>query len=182
MDPGGEVPADAVRAAFLSLQFARRTLVGQRLVVGIFPESDPKKIEVALTGQTGIDMGRLRVVTREAQSAAHDESTISFVHVREAQNSNDFSDDMTHGQGMMTDSGGTSVPGTGSRGPSLGSLTRHGGGVNYLAGVKIPGDQIDNFNDAIRAGRVVVLYDANDDDAAALAGFNAAGLRNVKAF
>jgi len=29
---------------------------------------------------------------------------------------------------------------------------------------------------------VVVLYDANDDDAAALAGFNAAGLRNVKAF
>uniref|UniRef100_E6QHI3 Uncharacterized protein n=1 Tax=mine drainage metagenome TaxID=410659 RepID=E6QHI3_9ZZZZ len=182
MDPGGEVPADAVRAAFLSLQFARRTLVGQRLVVGIYPESDPKKIEEALTGQTGIDIGRLRVVTRDAQSAAHDESTISFVHVREAQNSNDFSDDMTHGQGMMTDSGGTGVPGGNSRGPSLGSLSNRGSAINYLAGVKIPGDQIDNFNDAIGAGRVVFLYDANEDDAAAVAGFNAAGLRNVKAF
>ena len=157
--------------------------MGQRLIVGIYPESDPKKIEAALTGQTGIDMGRLRVVTRDAQSADHDESTISFVHVREAQNSNDFSDDMTHGQGMMTDSGGTGVPGGNSRGPSLGSLSNRGSAVNYLAGVKIPGDQIDNFNDAIGAGRVVVLYDASDEAAAdAVSTFCSAGFRNVKAF
>lgn len=156
--------------------------MGQRLVVGIYPESDPKKIEAALSGQTGIDMGRLRVVTRDAKTEAHDESALSFVHVREAQNSNDFSDDMTHGQGMMTDSGGTGVPGSGSRGPSLGSLSNRGSAVNYLVGVKIPGDQIDNFNDAIEAGRLVALYDASDDHEAALTTFTSAGFRNVKAF
>jgi len=153
----------------------------QRVVVGILPESDPKALEERFS-QAGIDMSKLRVFTKAAQTAAHDESVITFVHVAEAMNSNDFSDDLTHGTGLMSDSGGTGVPGL-SGGPSLSGL-HASRSPNYLAGMPIPADQIDNYNDAVENGRIVVIrtLDAGDDPNTVAEKFKAAGLRNVKAF
>ncbi|HUY11153.1 MAG TPA: hypothetical protein VMV73_02730 [Candidatus Dormibacteraeota bacterium] len=140
------------------------------------------KIAAALSGQAGIDTARLRIATRDPKSPAHEASTLSFMHVAQMQHSNDFSDDLTHGLGVMADDGGTRVPGMESSGPGLGAFSEQGSEVNYLAGTRIPEDEIDNFNDAIDAGHLVALYDANGDHEAALATFTAAGLRNVKAF
>ncbi len=154
-----------------------------QLVTGIFPSSDVSELERALGVSAALDQSKLSVITSNARTQAHDDSFLNFVHVAEYLQEDTIVDGMTHGQGMMTDSGGTGVPGGNSRGPSLGSLSNRGSAVNYLAGVKIPGDQIDNFNDAIGAGRVVVLYDANDEAAAdAVSTFCSAGFRNVKAF
>ncbi len=153
--------------------------MAQRLVTGIYSESDPKALESALTAQN-VDLNRLRVVTRNAQSSGHALSTIDFVDVVTAMDYNSFSDDMTHGMGILGDSGGTGVPGLTS---SAASMVGARGPANYLAAFPIPPDQIDNYNDAIASGRSVVTCLATDDEVAGLQeAFRAAGLRNVKAF
>jgi hypothetical protein len=155
-----------------------------KLVTGIFPDCDPQVIEGALKDKPGVVVGRLKVVTKAAPSRETEESAISFMHVAEMQSSNDFSDDMTHGTGMISDSGGTAVPGMGAGGtkPSLRDF-RHGSAADYLVGFAIPSDQVDNYNDAVEDGRCVVAYEASDDEVDKVAGaFKAAGVRNVRAF
>ena len=151
------------------------------LVTGILATCDPQEIARALSAQN-IDPGTVKVVTKDAPSQAHDDSIIDFIYVAQAQEANDFSDDMTHGTGMMSDSGGTGVPGIGGRSASLSSIaSSHGDRLNFLSAFAIPRDQIENYNDAITDGRCVVVCQTSD--AATVAdSFRAAGLRNVKTF
>ncbi len=96
--------------------------------------------------------------------------------------SNSLSDDMTKGLGIMGDSGGTGVP-MGRSSASLGSFNSRADSANYLAGLAIPSDEIDNFNGAIEAGRSVVAYpDAGADADKIASAFKSAGLRNVRVY
>ncbi|HVS45277.1 MAG TPA: hypothetical protein VMS32_01280 [Verrucomicrobiae bacterium] len=152
------------------------------LVTGILATCDPQEIQQALAAQN-IDASTVRVVTKAAPSQEHTDSIIDFVFVAQSMESNDFSDDMTHGTGMMSDSGGTNVPGIGGRSASLSSLS--GGRTDrfdYLGGFAIPSDQIENYNDAIGDGRCVVLCQTDGDAAKIADSFRAAGLRNVRTF
>jgi len=154
--------------------------VAAGLVVGIFPQSDAKALESALSAQQ-IDLSKVKVVSGGA--ADTEESALEFIDVVEDMESNSLSDDMTRGLGIMGDSGGTSVPGIGGRQAKLGSFSHPGGSSRYLGGFAIPPDEVNNFDQAVAEGRAVVLYpDAGADAQAVATAFRAAGLRNVRAY
>jgi hypothetical protein len=157
--------------------------VAQGLVVGIFPQSDPKVLESALSAQH-IDLSKVKVVSGAATDT--ESSALEFLDVVTDMESNSLADDMTKGMGIMGDSGGTGVPGIGGGGgrqATLGSFSHQGGASRYLSGVGIPPDEVDNFDQAVADGRSVVLYpDAGTDAQAIATAFRAAGLRNVRAY
>ncbi len=150
------------------------------LVVGIFPQSDPKALESALSGQQ-IDLSKIKVVSSSDEDTSS--SPLEFIDVVNDMETNSLSDDMTHGMGIMGDAGGTGVPGVGGHRTQLNSLSSRGGARSYLAGFAIPLDEVDNFDGAVAEGRSVVLYpDAGTDAQAVAAAFRAAGLRNVRSY
>jgi hypothetical protein len=156
--------------------------VSQGLVVGIFATSDPAAIQSALSGAQ-IDANRVKVIRLASASSPADESSeLDFIDVAASMESNSLSDDMTKGLGIMGDAGGTGVP-MGRTSASLGSFNSRGDAQNFLAGFGIPSDEVDNFNDAIEAGRSVVAYpDAGADAEKIAAAFRTAGLRNVRVY
>jgi hypothetical protein len=158
--------------------------VAAGLVVGIFPQSDPKALENALSAQQ-IDLSKVKVVSGIAGEPDAAASPLEFVDVVEDMESNSLSDDMTRGMGIMGDAGGTGVPGIGDgrRGATLDPFPSHAATRNYLVGFAIPSDEVDNFDGAVADGRAVVLYpDAGTDAAKIAAAFKAAGLRNVRSY
>jgi rhodanese-related sulfurtransferase len=156
--------------------------VSQGLVVGIFPTSDSATIESALSAAQ-IDANKVKVIRlASAASPADESSELDFVDVVNNMESNSFSDDMTKGLGIMGDSGGTGVP-MGRSSASLGSFNSRADSANYLSGLAIPSDEVDNFNGAIEAGRSVVAYpDAGADADKIASAFKSAGLRNVRVY
>ena len=156
--------------------------MAQGLVVGIFPGSDASSIESALSAQQ-LDLSKVKVLrSASASTDAEDESELDFIDVAESMEGNSLSDDMTKGMGIMGDSGGTGVPM--GRGASLSEFSSRGGATrNYLAGLAVPADEAENFNEAIEAGRAVIAYpDAGTDAATVANAFRAAGLRNVRTY
>jgi hypothetical protein len=154
--------------------------VAEGLIVGIFPQSDPKALESALAAQK-IDLSKVKVVSGSAGDT--DSSALEFVDVVEDMEGNSLSDDMTRGMGIMGDSGGTGVPGIGGRQATLDSFSHHGATSRYFSGFAIPPDEVDNFDQAVAEGRAVVLYPNAGADAQAVAtAFRAAGLRNVRSY
>ncbi|HVR46370.1 MAG TPA: hypothetical protein VMT95_07005 [Candidatus Binatia bacterium] len=150
------------------------------LVVGIFPQSDPKALESALSAQQ-LDLSKVKVVSSAATDT--DSTALEFVDVAADMESNSLADDMTKGMGIMGDSGGTGVPGIGSRQATLGSFSHRAGSSRFLTGFAIPPDEVDNFDQAVADGRAVVLYpDAGADTQAVVTAFRAAGLRNVRSY
>jgi hypothetical protein len=90
--------------------------------------------------------------------------------------------------GLMTGGGqGTGVPGITSGNPTAG-----GYGTRYfrnealsdrLGDLEIPDDQVDNYVDALEAGRSVVAYFAKEENLAQVESiFRASGLAKVKTF
>jgi len=154
--------------------------VAQGLVVGIFPQSDPKALETALSAQN-LDLSKVKVVSGAAGDTGS--SALEFVDVAADMESNSLSDDMTRGMGIMGDSGGTGVPGIGGRQSTVGSFSHRGATSRYLSTFAIPPDEVDNFDQAVAAGRAVVLYpDAGADAQGVVTAFRAAGLRNVRSY
>ena len=152
------------------------------IVTGIFPSCDPTQIHAALTAAS-VDASKVKVVTKSAPSKDAEDSVMDFVYVAQAQDSNDFSDDITHGTNVIASSGGTGVPGIGGRHQDLRSFGVHGTTYNYLGDAGIPTDIIGNYNDAIDEGRCVAIFDASGVDASATAdAFRTAGFKNVKTF
>ncbi|MBV9719546.1 MAG: hypothetical protein JOZ77_09505 [Candidatus Eremiobacteraeota bacterium] len=157
------------------------------LVVGIFPDSDHQALESALSAQQ-IDPSRVKVISANAPDPEDESTQLVFVDVIADMESNSLSDDMTHGTGVLPDSGGTGVPGisSGGTGPqaTLESFTHHeAASLRYLEGLGIPEDERENFGDAVADGRSVVLYsDAGSDAQTVAAAFKAAGLRNVREY
>ncbi|MBV8148876.1 MAG: hypothetical protein JO092_07275 [Candidatus Eremiobacteraeota bacterium] len=155
--------------------------MSQGLVVGISPSADPTAIQSALSSQQ-IDLANVKVVSHKPIDDTGDDSGIHFMDVEEAMEHNAMTDDITHGKEILEDSGGTSVPGLGGRGPSLREFT-HAERPNYLTAFPIPDDEVDNFNGAIDEGRAVVVYPGAGEKADTVAAaFRAAGLRNVRLY
>jgi hypothetical protein len=155
--------------------------VAEGLVVGIFPQSDAKALESALSAQQ-IDLSKVKVVS--GRPGDTESLTLEFIDVASDMESNSLSDDITRGMGIMGDSGGTGVPGIGGRQAKIDSFSSRGGGSrSYFAGFAIPQDEVDNFDQAVTDGRSVVLYPSAGTSAAAVASaFRAAGLRNVRSY
>ncbi|MGC1382101.1 MAG: hypothetical protein WA814_13890 [Candidatus Baltobacteraceae bacterium] len=159
--------------------------MAQSLVVGIFPDSNPKALESALSAQQ-IDLSKVKVVSGSVDDDAAEASPLEFIDVMEDMEDNSFSDDMTKGMGILGDAGGTGVPGIGDGGrqTTLDSLSSPGSGAqHYLAGFAIPSDEVDNFDEAVADGRAVVLYPDPGANCESIAtAFKAAGLRNVRVY
>lgn len=153
--------------------------MAERLTIGIFPGADPQSLSQVIGEQSALDASQLRVVTSAAPSRAHEDAPFDFIHVAAAQNDNSLSDTMTHGVGIMSDSGGTGVPGLGGSTPSFSAFSNVAA-ADYLAGLGIPDDEVDNFNDAISDGRSVVIYPSNDGNVAEA--LRAAGLLHVRTY
>jgi hypothetical protein len=155
--------------------------VAAGLVVGIFPELDPKGLESALSAQQ-IDLSKVKVVG-SGPTDDTEASQLEFVDVIDEVESSARSDEMTAGVGVW-DETGTGVPGLSGRQTTLGSFThRDSASKRYFSGFAIPADEVDNFDDAITEGRCVVLYpDAGENAQAVAAAFRAAGLRNVRTY
>ncbi len=152
------------------------------IVTGIFATCDPQAIEDALKAQN-VDVSKLKVVTGSAPSDDTEGSIINFVHVAQAQGSNDFSDDMTHGTNVIDGSGGTGVPGIGGAHQDLRDFEAPDSAEDYLGGMGISTDQVGNYNDAIDEGRCVAVFDAGSTDTApVVTAFHSAGLLNVKTY
>lgn len=154
--------------------------MAEGLIVGIFPQSDAKALESALSAQQ-IDLTKVKVVSGSPGNT--ESSVLEFVDVATDMESNSLSDGMTRGMGIMGDSGGTGVPGIGGRQAKLDSFSSRGGSRSYFVGFAIPQDEVDNFDQAVTEGRSVVLYPSAGANAAAVASaFRAAGLRNVRSY
>jgi len=155
----------------------------EQLVTGISPESEPKKIEDALCDRPQVDCNKMAVITKDSPTQAHEESIINFIHAGDYAQTSDVSHDVIRGDtAIMTDAGGVNVPG-------ISADTRYVGFfaqphiIDHLGEWPIPQDQIENYNEAIEAGRTVVTYKAQPSEAAGVeAAFKDAGLRNVKTF
>jgi len=158
--------------------------VAAGLVVGIFPQSDPKALESALSAAQ-VDLAKVKVVSIRAGDEEIEETELEFVDVIHELDDESRSDEMTHGTGIMSDSGGTGVPGiSGGRQVTLDSFRHRDDPTRlYLAGYAIPDDEVDNFGDAVAEGRAVVIYpEAGADAQQIAAAFRAAGLKNVRAY
>jgi hypothetical protein len=155
-----------------------------RLVAGISPDHDTQAIEAALKAHD-VDIAAVKVYTK-TPLAAHRDSGLDFEYVIKDMEYNSLSDDETKNMGTMGDAGGTGVPGlTSSDRPGLtvSSFAEVEAMPDYLSGVAIPDDEVDNYNEAIEEGRAVAVYQVADGDfTAAEAAFKAAGLKNVRAF
>ena len=125
------------------------------LVVGIYPGADPSAIQCALSS-TSVDLSKVRVLLKAAAGVNvpdDDETELTFEDVMLDMEDNSFADDMTKGTGIMSDSGGTSVPGIGGPNQSLESFVSRSAGHSYVGALAIPDDEASNFNEAIDAGR-----------------------------
>lgn len=159
-------------------------MAGQ-LVVGIFPQSDVASLEAALGNVSGIDRSKLSVATAGAKTPAHEDSFLNFMPIAESPDSQQISPDITHGTGLLTDFGGTDVPGINdSREPSLTDFEESDAVPHYLGSLPIPSDEVENYDEAISEGRAVVAYPVSSDAERAQIqqALRAAGLRNVQAF
>jgi len=135
--------------------------VADHLVTGIAQTSDPEHLENALCGQETVDCEKLAVITKDAPTEDHEESILNFMHVGQGSHA---TTDVAHevisgGTAIMTNFGDPNVP-------NMSSDTRFVGFfaephiIDHLSDWPIPQDQVQNYNDAIEAGRSVVVYKA----------------------
>lgn len=153
--------------------------MSERLTIGIYPGADPQALTQAIAAQSVIDPNQLRVITNAAPSRAHADAPFDFVHVAVAQNDNSLSDTMTHGVGIMSDGGGTGVPGLSGTTTSYSSFSSVAAD-DYLSDLGVPDDEVDNYNDAITSGRCVVVYPIGD--ATIADALRAAGVLHVRTY
>lgn len=154
--------------------------MAKSIVIGVLGSCEPPRIESALTA-TGIDRTNLRVLTSAESTAAHENSPITFVHVTDM-SGNGVDDDMTRGTGVLSDFGGTAVPGINDVGGSFDAFA-HPDVADYLNGVEIPSGDAEYYNDAIDDGRCVVVCSCDGSACEQTAqALQKAGLQNVRTF
>jgi hypothetical protein len=156
--------------------------MAEHLVTGIAQSSDPKHLETALTNPP-VNPDKVAVITMDAPSDLHHESMLTFMHVGQDHPTSDVQHEViAGGESILTNFGDPQVP-------NISSDTRYVGFfaephiIDHLAEYAIPQDQVQNYNDAIEAGRSVVVYKAEPTEAPAVEQqFKDAGLKNVKTF
>lgn len=156
-------------------------MADEHLVTGIAQTTNPAELQGALCDV--LDCHRVIVITSDSPGAEHENSMMNFIHAADMAQTTDTSSDVIRGSAaIMTNLDGVNVPGISSDTRFVGYFA-HPHIIDHLADWPIPTDQVQNYNDAIEAGRAVVTYKASPDEApAAEQAFKDAGLKNVKTF
>lgn len=139
------------------------------VVTGISQDGDTTALEAALKA-AGLPLDSLQLI-------GPDDSTQGSASARGVIGSG----------GIMGGGGGTGVPGITSGNPTAGgtgqSFFRNETLSDRLGDLEIPDDQIDNYIDALGAGRSVIAYFAKPETVATVEGaFRTCGLARVKTF
>jgi hypothetical protein len=162
--------------------------VASPILVGIFPSADVASLETALGGLQGIDgveIDQASVAVAQPPTSEHEASFIEFWHVMTEPMSQGPDDEILHGTGLLTDFGGTDVPGiTGSREQSLTDFEEPEDEENFLGSLPLDPDDLEDYNEAIAEGRSVIVYRPTTLEAAAAAkaSLSKAGFLNVQIF
>lgn len=153
------------------------------LVTGIAQTSDPAQLENTIGSHSAVDQNRLTVITKDSPTTAHRQSFLRFIHAGEPHPTTDVDHDVITGDvAILTDAGGVNVPGISADTRYLGFFA-HPHVIDHFSGWPIPEDEVQNYNDAIEAGRSVVTYKAQTSEVPdAEQAFRDAGLRHVKTF
>ena len=131
------------------------------VVTGISQDGDIKALEAALK-DAGLKLDPIQLISGD--------DSIEGVARRQV------------GTGLITGGQGTGVPGINSDGPGL-SYFRNASLSDRLGDLEIPDSEMDNYVEALEAGRSVVAYFAHEDSVAKVEElFRASGLAKVKTF
>ena len=156
--------------------------MAEQLVTGIAQTSNPDHLEDALCKEN-VDCDKLAVITKDQPTDQHHESVLTFMHVGEDHATSDVQHEViAGGESILTNFGDPQVPNISSDNRYIGFFAEPHI-VDHLADYAIPQDQVQNYNDAIEAGRSVVVYKAEPGEAPDVEQtFKEAGLKNVKTF
>lgn len=156
-------------------------MADSHLVTGIAQTAAPAELEGALCNL--LDCNKVVVITSDSPTAEHNNAMLSYIHASEGPQTTDTSGDVIRGNtGIMTNAGGVNIPGISADTRFVGYFANPHI-IDHLADWPIPQDQVQNYNEAIDAGRAVVTYKATPEEAPQVeAAFKEAGLKNVKTF
>ena len=155
-------------------------MADEHLVTGIAQTSAPQELHTMLCNV--LDCNRVVVITADSPGEEHGNALMSFIHAGDAQTTDVSSDVIRGNAAIMTDAGGVNIPGISSDSRFIGYFA-HPRVIDHLSDWPIPKDQVDNYNDAIDAGRSVVTVKASAAEAPQIEQvFKDAGLKNVKTF
>jgi hypothetical protein len=156
--------------------------VAEHLVTGIAQTSSPEHLEDALVKEH-VDTSKLAVITKDEPTDLHHESVLNFMHVGQDHATSDLDHEViTGGTSILTNISEPQVPNISSDSRYIGFFAEPHI-IDHLAEYAIPQDQVQNYNDAIEAGRSVVVYKAEPTEAPTVEQtFKDAGLKNVKTF
>jgi hypothetical protein len=156
--------------------------MAEHLVTGIAQSSDPEHLENALPDPP-VNPDKVAIITKDSPTDMHHESVLTFMHVGQGHPTTDVQHEViAGGEAILTNFGDPQVPNISSDNRYIGFFAEPHI-IDHLADYAIPQDQVQNYNDAIEAGRSVVLYKAEPAEAPAVEQqFKDAGLKNVKTF
>lgn len=156
--------------------------MAEHLVTGIAQSSNPEHLEDALCKEP-VDCSKMAVITKDEPTDQHHESVLTFMHVGSDHATTDVQHEViTGGEAILTNFGDPQVPNISSDMRYIGFFAEPHI-IDHLAQYNIPGDQVQNYNDAIEAGRSVVVYKAEPGEAPVVEqSFKDAGLKNVQTF
>jgi rhodanese-related sulfurtransferase len=125
----------------------------------------------------------MAVITKDEPSDLHHESVLTFMHVGQDHATTDLDHEViTGGEAILTNISEPQVPNISADMRYIGFFAEPHI-IDHLAEYAIPEDQVQNYNDAIEAGRSVVVYKAEPTEAPEIEQtFKDAGLKNVKTF
>lgn len=157
--------------------------MAEHLVTGIAQTSNPEHLEDALCDKEAVDCEKIKVITKDTPTREHHESLLSYLHVGQEHPTTDTAHEVIAGDAaILTNWGDPQVPNI-SEDPRYIGFFAEPHIIDHLAEYAIPEDQVQNYNDAIDAGRSVVLYKAEPHEAPGVEQtFKDAGLKNVKTF
>ena len=139
------------------------------IVTGISQNGDIASLEQALAS-AGLPLDSLQVIGPEDAPAESGSSLIPT--------------GMITGGGLETGTGVPGLTGSGTPGISGGEMILHGGSLwDRLSDLAIPDDEVENYAEALEAGRTLVAYFAQAGNAASVEQvFVAGGLSKIKTF
>jgi len=156
--------------------------VAEKLVTGIAQSSDRGQLEDALCSTPNVNCDKIAVITKDSPTSEHEDSLVNFLHVGQGHTTTDASHDIITGTTGILTTFDAQVPNISSDNRYIGFFAEPHI-IDHLADWPIPQDQVQNYNDAIEAGRSVVTYKAASDEVPQVEQtFRDAGLKNVKTF
>ncbi len=157
--------------------------MAEHLVTGISQTSDPAHLEDTLCSKESVDCDKLAVITKDSPTEDHEESVLNYMHVGQQHTTSDLDHDViAGGTSILTNISEPQVPNISSDNRYIGFFAEPHI-IDHLSQYAIPQDQVQNYNEAIDAGRSVVVYKAQPAEASDVAQtFKEAGLKNVQTF